>query len=172
MHFQKFKESVLRQGQRSVQSVWPFSQSVTPLINADLLGKAKNKIRVFLKNFETSCKVFRPEGIVMGGPVKIFPSGHSEDLVVVPGCTYVFRISDVTNPGVGFSIFTADFLHAIRRCIVRNDQLEIRERLGKNGVESIPYEFLPIVNRHTHGNYRHNPLFAKCGQDDIVMART
>ena len=90
-----------------------------------------------------------------------FPFGLSQSMIPGGGLALVLLV-DHGNPAVLSGVFLADRRTPVRAAVVHQDDLKIREGLGKDAVHTLPQKSLRLVNRHNDTDLRHRfPSFQK-----------
>jgi hypothetical protein len=118
----------------------------TPLVDHDGAGRAEHHVRLLIEHFDTA----REEGgcteVVAGNPLEVLAPGNIREAAEVPCRAPVHLATEVRDPSIGAEVPAADLRSRIGRRVVTDDQLEVGEVLGKDRLDCLGKERLPVVH--------------------------
>ena len=107
-------------------------------------GYGLDHFGIQVEDLDAALEERRRAPVVVRDPLEVLGVGEVEDTVVVPRRAAILGLSKISDAGIALRIRTADLLGAIRGSIVRNDELEARERLRKDRVDGLLFAF-PVL---------------------------
>jgi len=152
LHADQFSETLVRGRGIRLQNLLFSRQLGAVFIHFNRFGVAQNSPRVSLQEDQAPFDILRGKVIVVRHPQKIFALSEKSDLPEVPSHSAVSGLPVILNAGVTFGVVPANALGAIRRCIIRDDELKIGMSLQQYRVEALLKKPLPVEHRKTNAD--------------------
>ena len=110
-----------------------------------------------VEGLDAAAQMARRQQVVVGGPLEVGRARQLHHLVVVAGRAEVALVAHVADARVAAGDLAHDRLGRVRRGVVRDDDLEVREVLREQRGERIPQIGRPVVDGQTDADSRDHP---------------
>jgi len=153
-----------------LQHIRKLGHDVAVLVDGRRPGVRQRDLRSGVQCLDAALEQVRRVQVVVRGPLEVLSAGLPDHVGVVEGGAAVPRVPHVADPGVTRRVGTRDRLGGVGRGVVRDDQLEVRERLCQQRVQSRGEVVLPVVRGQTDGQSR-TPRRVRCHETPLSPIR-
>ena len=124
----------------------PSPEPMARLVDVRGVGCSKHGRGVAVEHCQTGRQVLGRNQIVVGGPPEVRSARSSEDEVEVSWTTDISVVPHIPDSIVAYGVLATDRLGTVGGGVVADDQLEIRERLREQRIESFAEVFVAVAN--------------------------